>query len=466
MNPNPFVLAWKHERTSAMHVCLFEDPGVANLEPLTLTRPVFEVLCGQTSLGSKQAQYFAPCEVGVLIRPGLVKLFRLQQPSIPVNDLAWLRHEPAILVNGRWLPPAENVPPLPSPCVGMVEDEVAYVVVDRDELIHCSPDAIADCLETWKQTLPGKPAGGCLIQYPWDLVEHNAEQLVVDFQRKARAGRGSPDPARRGGDLRSSQSAGSGDPRRALPGSLALVGPEDRLFLDLTAHVDPMVVADTQRGPVVIDREAVITAFTRLEGPCYIGPKTHVLGAKIRAGTTLGPDCRIGGEVEACIIHGHSNKYHEGFLGHSYVGEWVNLAAGTHNSDLRNDYGEVSVRINNTQVPAGLTKVGCFLGDHTKTGLGTLINTGSTVGVFCNLLPSGSLLPRHVPSFCSWWNGSLQTNYDWLQLMETASRMMQRRGCVLTEVHAALYHSLFDQTALERHRGLQEAQQRYLRRSA
>jgi hypothetical protein len=86
--------------------------------------------------------------------------------------------------------------------------------------------------------------------------------------------------------------------------------------------------------------------------------------------------------------------------------------------------------------------------------------------VFCNLLPSATLLPRHVPSFCTWWNGGLQTNYEWLELLETASRLMQRRGCALTEAHAALYRALFDQTALERHRSLQEAQQRSLRRSA
>ena len=110
------------------------------------------------------------------------------------------------------------------------------------------------------------------------------------------------------------------------------------------------MVADTTGGPVVIDREAVVTAFTRLEGPCYIGPRTQVHGAKIRAGTTLGPDCRIGGEVEASIVQGHSNKYHDGFLGHAYLGEWVNLGAGTQNSDLRNDYGEV---VGDGQRPAG-----------------------------------------------------------------------------------------------------------------
>ena len=138
----------------------------------------------------------------------------------------------------------------------------------------------------------------------------------------------------------------------------------------------------------MIDEGAIVSAFTRLEGPCYIGPHSQVFGAKIRAGTSLGPHCRIGGEVEASIVHGHSNKYHDGFLGHSYVGEWVNLGAGTHSSDLRVDYGPVSVILNRQPFATGQAKVGCFMGDHVKTGLGVLINTGSNIGAFCNLFPA------------------------------------------------------------------------------
>src|SRR5439155_13041733 len=109
-------------------------------------------------------------------------------------------------------------------------------------------------------------------------------------------------------------------------------------------------------------------------------------------------------------IQGYTNKYHEGFLGHSYVGEWVNLAAGTYNSDLRNDYGEITVVVAGRPVATGLLKVGCFLGDHTKTGLATLFNTGTNAGLFCNLLPTGMFLPRYLPSFCSCWNGTLVEN--------------------------------------------------------
>jgi UDP-N-acetylglucosamine diphosphorylase/glucosamine-1-phosphate N-acetyltransferase len=426
-----------------MRVCLFEDRGVADLDPLTLTRPAFELLCGQGSLAGKQCRYFAPCAVGALVRPHLADLYRLEQPSTPVNDLAWLRAEPTILVNGRWLPPPDTAVEVPGPCVALLGEEVAYAVVGSDRLTYCSPNTLEDCLETWKHTLPHVRAGGRLLTYLWELVNHNAEQLCLDFQHGLTT---RPDEV-------------------GTPG-LGLVGRADCLLLDPTAQLDPMVVADTTRGPVVIDREAVVTAFSRLEGPCYVGPNTHVLGAKVRAGTTIGPNCRIGGEVEASIVQGNSNKYHDGFLGHSYLGEWVNLGAGTHNSDLRNDYGEVTVRVNGRSVATGLTKVGSFLGDHTKTGLGTLLNTGTSVGAFCNLLPAGGLLPKDVPSFCSWWNGTLRDHADLPALLRTAAAVMRRRGVAFTEVHAALYRSLCDQTAAARHAALLDGEQRRLRRSA
>jgi UDP-N-acetylglucosamine diphosphorylase/glucosamine-1-phosphate N-acetyltransferase len=431
------------ERMEAMRICLCEDRAVANLEPLTLTRPAFDLLSGQSSLGAKQCRYFAPCALGALIRPCLVDLYRAGHPENAVNDLPWLRAAPTVLVNGRWLPPAGTAVPLSGPCVATVGEEVAYAVVGPDHLTYCSANTLDDCFETWKNTLPHRPAGGRLISHLWDLVEHNHEQLGLDFQQS---------PARFRAGWR--------------PASLAVVGSPDDLLIDPTAQLDPLVVADTTRGPVVIEREAVVTAFSRLEGPCFIGPQTHVLGAKIRAGTTLGPQCRIGGEVEASIVHGYSNKYHDGFLGHSYVGEWVNFGAGTYNSDLRNDYGEVAVTVNGQRIGTGLTKVGCFIGDHTKTGLGTLLNTGTNVGVFCNLLPAGSYLSKYVPSFCSWWNGVLTEVANLSRLLQTAEEVMRRRGCALTEAHAALYTLLFEQTAAARQRALAEAQRKQLRRSA
>jgi UDP-N-acetylglucosamine diphosphorylase/glucosamine-1-phosphate N-acetyltransferase len=422
-----------------MRVCLFEDAGVLALDPLTATRPAFELLCGATPLAAKQCRHFAPCEVGALVRPHLVELFRLHHPATPVNDAAWLRAGPTVLVNGRWLPPDRPATSAAGPCVGLVGDTVAYAVVGPELLTYCSPDTLDDCLHHWREALPHRFAGGSLIAYPWDLIENNAAQLCADFDRAASS---------------------------APPAGLAVVGPKEQLLVDPTAHLDPFVVIDTTGGPVVIDREAVVHAFTRLEGPCYVGPQAQVHGARIRAGSTIGPNCRVGGEVEASILHANSSKYHDGFLGHSYVGEWVNLGAGTHNSDLRNDYGEVTVIVNGEPVRTGLTKVGCFLGDHTKTALGTLLNTGSNVGCFCNLVPAGPLMPKYLPAFTSWWNGSLRENADLEQLERTAAEVMRRRGTAFTEAHANLVTHLFTETAGRRRQALKEAEQRRLRRSA
>jgi UDP-N-acetylglucosamine diphosphorylase / glucose-1-phosphate thymidylyltransferase / UDP-N-acetylgalactosamine diphosphorylase / glucosamine-1-phosphate N-acetyltransferase / galactosamine-1-phosphate N-acetyltransferase len=424
-----------------MRFCLYEDRA-ESLDPLTLTRPVFDLMCGMTSLGAKQLRAFAASASGMLVRPALEMLCRQRQPGVPVNDAAWLRSGPIVLINGRWLPAQTAITVPPPPCFGVVEGQIAYAVLSHAELERLTLDNVGAQLDAWQRAFRCAPAGGAMIDRPWDLVDRNADAIARDFTDLGIAGK----------------------PSAVSPA--AIVGPTDRLWIDPTARVEPMVVADTTQGPVVVDCGAVVHAFTRLEGPCYIGPMTQVFGAKVRAGTTLGPQCRIGGEIEASIVHGHSNKYHDGFLGHSYVGEWVNLGAGTHNSDLRNDYGEITVTVGGLPVRTGLSKVGCFLGDHTKTGLGTLLNTGASIGAFCNLLPAGRYAPRYVPSFTSWWNGSLREAFTPEQLLATAELAMKRRGVTLTEAHRALYIGLHAETVQERRRVLRESEQRALRRSA
>ncbi len=421
-----------------MRVCHFEDALVSDLEPLCLTRAAFELLCGCCSLADKQARHFSighGQQRGALVRPDLAAIVAEHNPDFHVNDLAWLRAGPVLLVNGRWLPPAPGQAPVDlseSPCVGVVEGEVAYAVLPPEFLLDCSPLTLDTCLEEWKHNLPTRPAGGWIARYLWELVECNGDEIALDAWLTG------PERPCRSADLP------------------ALVGPPGRLLVHPSARIDPLVVADVTAGPVVIDRDTVLTAFTRLEGPCYVGPGTQLLGAKVRGGTTLGPQCRIGGEVEASIVQGWSNKYHDGFLGHAYVGEWVNLGAGTSNSDLRNDYGEVRVTVNGVLVATGRTKIGCFLGDHTKTGLNTLLNTGTSAGAFCNLLPTGGLLPRCVPSFNSVWNGQIRDNEDVEALLVTAGKVMQRRGRSLTEAQVRLYRTMWEKRGTPRLRALRQ----------
>lgn len=421
-----------------MRVCSFEDPGVLFLEPLTLTRPAFDLLCGAFSLLERQRRHFRATALAALVRPPLVDLCRLAHPDLPVNDEAWLQAGPAVLVNARWLPPAADYAGPEEPHVGLADEQVAYVL--PPQVPDYAAASLAEHLDYWKRTLPQRPAGGGMMRYPWDLVTHNADVLCRDF----------PD--------------GSNPGLPAQAEHVQVVGPRDRLFVAASAVLEPAVVADTRHGPVVIDREAVVQAFTRLEGPCYVGPQTWVVGANVR-GSTLGPQCRIGGEVEASIVHGYSNKYHDGFLGHSYLGEWVNFGAGTHTSDLRNDYGPVSVTIAGRKIATGLTKVGSFVGDHTKTGLSTLLNTGTAVGAFANLLPSGSLLPRVIPSFCAYMHGQIVERPDLRQAFTTAATVLQRRGRTWLPVHQEFFLGLYDTTMPERRQVIRDSELRRLRRS-
>jgi UDP-N-acetylglucosamine diphosphorylase/glucosamine-1-phosphate N-acetyltransferase len=424
-----------------MRICIYEDSGVALLEPLTLTRPAFALWCGAQTMLERQRTALGATEIGLWVRPELAELCLLQYPGLPVNDEGWLRQGPITLVNARWLPGDGPAPDL-TVSVGLARGQIAYLALPVGEALPDEPEQLDGWLAAWRSRLPQCDAGGRLLDYLWDFVDQNGATLCRDE-----------------GAFRDRHG------QRTPSNQVAIIGPPERVVLAEDAEVEPFVTADTRQGPVLIDRGAIVQSFTRLEGPCYIGPGTQVCGAKVRAGTTLGPQCRIGGEVEASIVQGFSNKYHDGFLGHSYVGEWVNLAAGTQTSDLRNDYDTIRVFVAGQRRATGRTKIGSYIGDHTKSALGALLNTGSTFGAFAGLLPSGTLLPPVVPSFCQVNRGQLVEQWDLRKLFATAATAMRRRGQTLTEQHKDLYYGLYERTAEARSKAIRDGEIRRLRRS-
>ena len=410
-----------------MRICIFEDRRTAGLEPLTLTRPASELLCGLDSLQAKQSRHFAAEAVGFLGRSNVAAMLREREPASPANDSAWLRSASTVLVNARWLPPAPSglriapatqrlfaSAPIAATCGG----ELAFAVLDSRRLQALAPDTIEDALADLIQTLPCREVGGHMIRRPWDLLRLNADQLTADF----------------------AQLNPNADGRQ--PTGLSLVGPANQLFVHPSAKLDPFVVADTTKGPVWIGPDCVITAFTRLEGPCAIGTGTHLLGAKIRGGTTLGPQCRIGGEVECSIVQGYVNKYHDGFLGHSYIGEWVNLAAGTITGDLRFDYRSITMKSDGESIPTGEMKLGSILGDHVRTGLGVLLDCGTTACPFAQILPTGDLAPRDIPAFTRVGPDGMHALPDVEAALRSSAIAMGRRGRELTPALAALYRGI------------------------
>jgi len=239
-----------------------------------------------------------------------------------------------------------------------------------------------------------------VLDAPWDLMGRNGQQLSADIPRFF--------PGYAADKIKGCHIIGDG-----------------LLSLGSDVTIEPGSVFDVRNGPIRLSDDVVVKAHTRMEGPAFIGPGSTVLGGSLSE-VSVGSVCKVRGEVECSVLLGFSNKAHDGFLGHAYVGRWVNLGAFTTNSDLKNNYGNVRVGGPDGPRDTGLMKVGCFLGDHVKTGIGTLLNTGTTVGAGSNIF-GGQMPPTYVPPF-SWGSGTNLTEFRLDKLLEIASRAMERRG--------------------------------------
>ncbi|RMG34709.1 MAG: hypothetical protein D6725_13740 [Planctomycetota bacterium] len=443
-----------------MRVVFYEDGGWSNLYPLTLLRPVFELRCGQFSQRERIVRLLPVTAWAVCMRPLLEPSFFARFPEAWTVDEKWCSGGPSLWVNGRWLPDGLGLKQLLTAQpdeLGVIDETIVFFTVQPEEARVLDLRYPLDVIAALQGRRRATRAGGRLIHYPWDLVDANPRWLELDFRlRAATEGRGDH---HRLCLPRQIDEALSADPPTARPpggglGDVSVMGRSDAVWIDPQAVVEPYVTIDVRSGPVWIDAGACVRSFTRLQGPCYVGRGTQLFRAEFRE-ASAGPQCRLGGEIEASVIHGYANKYHAGFLGHAYVCPWVNLGALTTNSDLKNDYSAVRVVLPHGVVDTGMRKVGCFIGDHTKTGLGSLFNTGATVGVMAMVLPAGRLLPKHIPSFSRVWHGRLDDGLDLGAALETARTVMARRNVVMTPADAQLLRLCHRQTEEHRRRALQ-----------
>lgn len=202
-------------------------------------------------------------------------------------------------------------------------------------------------------------------------------------------------------------------------------------------RISPNVVLDASGGPIIIGKGVHIMPQATIIGPCYIGDNTVIkIGAKIYEKTSIGEFCKVGGEVENSIIQAYSNKQHEGFLGHSFLGEWVNLGADTNTSDLKNTYSEIKLRIRDKEFETGKIFLGLLCGDHTKSAINTQFTTGTVAGV-CGILVREGFLPNFIPSF-SWGGRADSPTYKLSKAIETAQIVMKRRNRQLSGFEIAL----------------------------
>ncbi|KKL14219.1 hypothetical protein LCGC14_2517910, partial [marine sediment metagenome] len=404
-----------------MRLILFDGPPEvrARFHPLSLSRPIWEMRCGITSQADKIIAKVGATDVACWVPEYMAEVYA-KRSGWKVNDPSTLAGDDLLAVNSQVKAAGLDVAPTGASEIGISADgEVIYLRVTADDVAkvaaaidpEATPCAIANFLLAAKDVLPNVTTEVPTYKYVWDMVLENPGQLTADFQAAGRSG-----------------IEGTVEQPNAIRGS------DKDVYIGPGAVIHPMVVLDAENGPIYLDEKVQVHPFTRIEGPCFVGRESILLGAKCREGNSIGPVCRVGGEVEESIIQGYSNKYHDGFLGHAYVGEWVNLGAQTTNSDLKNDYSGVSVTLDGkAPIDTGSTKVGSLIGDHTKTSIGTLFNTGSYVGAMTLIMATGKPLPKHIPSFAWFLEGITTKGFGKKKLYEAAKTAMPRRGCEWTE---------------------------------
>ncbi len=409
-------------------ICIFEDLNYANLYPLTLTRPAYLLRLGLKDILSKILAA-VPSKNNTVLHCRQELLGTLSEKTfLPVNNL---KKEETIFINGRVLPEQnflEAYRLLAKSKEGVIlQDNIPVLAkLPKNKLEHFKmPDFFKiSNFKDLKIIYPGQRL--TLLNYFWDFIAQNGSQIISEANKTNLLGK-----------------------HLSRTNAAVLVEPGN-IFIGKDVILKPGVVLDASSGPVIIDNGAELLPNAVVIGPVYIGEKTVIkAGAKIYPNTSIGPLCKIGGELEGVIVQGYSNKQHEGFLGHSFIGEWCNLGAGTENSDLKNNYSAVSVLINNKPVDSKSQFVGSCLGDHAKTGIKTMLNTGSVFGVFCNLFGAG-YQPKYLPSFTWNDNNNKLALHTFPEALETAKIVMKRRRCNMSPAQEDLYKYLFDNYRLRK----------------
>ena len=424
-----------------MHLCLFEDDRTAALFPLARTRAAYDLRLGmRTLLQTTRAAFGQPptlLHARPLVRPVTAAENDLDAPERLPEDVG------VLFVNGRFI--AEEGDALQALREGVRSGQAraffaneqerttlvaAYVPRAAETLPSdllqqpaLGPDAFADLPET---TLPDVPLAGRLPA----LLDALVPALHRDFDAHTN---GLNIYERPGADLQ--------DGARLVAG--------ERIFVAPGATVRPGATLSAEDGPIYVGEDATVMENAVVRGPVFIGSKSEVKpGAHLEA-SALGYYCKVGGEVEGTILQSLSNKAHSGFLGDSYLGRWCNLGAGTITSNLKNDYGEVSVWNGQTGAIEGSGRqfAGLFMGDHAKCGIGTCFNTGTVVDVFANLFDPQGFPPRYVPPF-SWgrprdgFSKDGFADYRLAKALRVAKAVMARRDRTLTQAQRRLLKAI------------------------
>lgn len=398
------------------------DDGKADLAPMTDLRAAFDIRTGalttleriEREIGRRADALLVPEFIEPVVRERCAGM----TPPALINEIP-LGGTDYLLVNGRWAVPSKQLDDL-EPGDQLVEAGTEDLVAMRGTI----DDARALLRNvTPPGTIVDRLDAPTLLSRPWHFMTFRDAALDVDLHLLARG------------------------PTQELPPGVMQIG-DHPLTIHPEAIIYPSVVLDTEKGPIVIDQGAIVRPGSILVGPVYIGPGSTVLERSIvKSHTAIGPRCKVAGEIGGCIFQGFSNKAHDGHLGDSWVGEWVNLGAGTTNSNLLNTYSDVTVlcKPDGSRERTGETFLGCILGDHFKAAISTRIMTGAVVltgAMHAAVAP----IDGCVPPF-AWATDSGRRLYRFERFVDVARTAMDRRGLEPGDAYIRRLKDLHDAAA-------------------
>ena len=382
-------------------IYLYDDACARTFEPFALTRPAGEMRAGALLIRERWSRALGAPVVGHVTSP---HLSGFDEPgAAPVVDRG-------VLPKGSWLANSRFAPVLTT--LGDSEevvggDKLAAVRLARDVDVAALLDGTAS-LGSYAYESPTRhevtTGTGWWLGEVWDFVGELVAMLQHDLPI-----------------------LGAGLSTGVPEGSIRIG--EHSVYVAEGAHIEPSVCFDTSAGPILVSSGAHIHAFTRLVGPLYIGAGSTITADRIAA-SSIGDTCKVHGELSNSIFTGHANKGHDGFVGHSILGRWVNLGAGTITSNLKNTYGTVQLWTPDGVRETGLQFLGTLFGDHAKTGIGLTLTTGSVLGAGVNVY--GAVMPPKAVAPFSWGESGAFTDYRLDKFLDVAERMMSRRHVTLT----------------------------------
>jgi UDP-N-acetylglucosamine diphosphorylase / glucose-1-phosphate thymidylyltransferase / UDP-N-acetylgalactosamine diphosphorylase / glucosamine-1-phosphate N-acetyltransferase / galactosamine-1-phosphate N-acetyltransferase len=390
---------------------LYDDARAREFEPFTLTRPVSELRAG-VEITRHRWELISGRDASAFI--GALHLADFEEAGAPpaLSPDATIPAG-AIIANSRCMVSLNELLE-DGESVWRCDGQVCAVRLTRALAASQLSDGSLE-LEAIAPAQSGSDVTGRWVNAIWDFVAQLSVQLADDIASVAPT-------------------------MKALVQHGTTLG-SHLVTVEQGASVEPYVIFDATAGPILVRSGATISAFTRLIGPCFIGAGSTIVGDRI-ANCSIGERCKVRGEISSTIVLGYSNKGHTGFVGHSYLGRWVNLGAGTTTSNLKNTYGTVHLWTPGGLVDSGQQFLGTMFGDHVKTGIGTMLTTGTVLGAGSNVF-GGKSHPKLVAPF-SWGEGEPYASFQMAKFMDVAERMMQRRGVHLTETsrnHLARAHA-------------------------